>query len=89
MRSPRVPQVAVACFDDVYLDDTWARMEIGDRSDFDICPHRESQPPTAWSSTDIAATLNQGSFAAQDEAWLFVVDRDANVSGGYSMVIEG
>lgn len=45
--------------DNVYIDITFARVEIGDNSNYDYAA-REIQIPTSWSSTNITATLNPG-----------------------------
>jgi len=28
-------------FDDIYIDDSWARTEVGDNATYDNCTHRE------------------------------------------------
>ena len=73
--------------DDIYLDSTQARVEIGDNSSWDNCTHREIQIPTAWSSDLISITANQGSFSEGDTAYLFVVDENGNISDGYQITI--
>jgi len=73
--------------DDVYIDNSWARVEIGDNATYANCTHREIQIPTAWSATSITIDANQGSFATDDAAYLFVVDADGNVSDGYAITI--
>ena len=73
--------------DDLYIDDTLSRVEIGNNSVFEDCTHREIQIPTAWAADEITVTVNQGSFAAADTAYLFVVDADGAVSDGYQVVI--
>jgi hypothetical protein len=70
----------------VYIDDifiqvgTQARVEIGDSPTWANCKHREIQVPTAWASSRVAFTFNQGSFAAGGSVYLYVVDLDGNVS---------
>jgi hypothetical protein len=73
--------------DDVYIDNTLARVEIGDNAVFTSCTHRQIQIPTSWSSSSITATVNQGSFKNGDSAYLFVVDGDGNASNGYPITI--
>ena len=74
---------------DAYIDNTWARVEIGDNQIYNNCSHREIQIPTAWSSSEITVTINQGTFAAEETAYLFVVDSDGDVSSGYEIEIGG
>ncbi len=73
--------------DDIYVDTTWARVEIGDNSVYGSCTHREIQPPTSWSPTSITVTENKGSFTDGDTAYLFVIDSDGNASSGYPITI--
>jgi len=80
----RVPAGAYLYYDDFYLDNTWARVMIGNNSTFSSSTHREIQIPSAWSDTSITITLNQGSFANCETIYLFVVDADGNVNtAGY------
>ena len=72
------------CMDDVYVNTTQARVEIGDNADFASCTHREIQPFTAWSATSATITINQGSFA-NTLAYLFVVDEDGTSTSGYQI----
>ena len=74
-------------FDDIYIDNSWARIEIGDNAVYENCTHREIQPASSWSDSGATITLNQGSFADQDTAYLFVVDSTGTVSDGYEITI--
>ena len=67
-------------YDDIYINNSWARVEIGDDPDYDSCTHREMQIPTAWSSDSVDITVNQGSFPDGATAYLFVVDEDGIVN---------
>lgn len=77
---------------DVYIDNTWARVEIGDASTYAACTHKEIQPATAWTdnadptSDSITVTLNQGSFADESTAYVYVVDSTGAVNAnGYEI----
>jgi hypothetical protein len=80
-------QEAIVYYDDVYIDNSWARVEIGDASIYDNCTHREIQIPTSWSSNAISIKVNTGSFASGDIVYLFVIDPDGSVSPGYKMTV--
>jgi len=69
-------------YDDIYIDNVWNRVEIGDNSVFANCTHREIQIPTAWSDTEISFTLNTGSLSS-GTYYVFVVDSDGTASAGY------
>lgn len=70
-------------WESVYLDSTWARVEIGNNVTYASCTHREVWIPSAWSATSVTATLNRGSFGATDSVWLFVVDSANVASAGF------
>lgn len=75
-------------YDDVYFDDTWARVEIGDDSDYNSCTHREIQIPSSWSSGAIEVTMNLGTYQTGDTAYLFITDSEGNVnSEGYAITV--
>jgi hypothetical protein len=61
---------AITMWDDVYIDNSWARVEVCNSGK----THCELQPPTAWSASSITATLNQGSFADDDTVYAYVID---------------
>ena len=66
--------------DDVYVDTTWARVMVGDAPTLEGSTRREIQIPSAWSDSSITATVNRGSFACADAAYLYVVDADGNAN---------
>lgn len=74
-------------WDDVYIDNSWARVEIGDQQIYDECTHREMQIPTSWSNNSIEISINQGAFQDGGMVYLFVVDEDGTPSEGYPIKI--
>lgn len=73
-------------FDDVYIaagDHSRARVEIGNNQTYEDCTKLTVATPSEWSDTEITATFWQGQFAYGDNAFVFVVDEDGNVSTGY------
>jgi fibronectin type 3 domain-containing protein len=73
-------------WDDMYFDNSWARLEICDSSTYSNCSHREIQiPHTTWNGSQIQFTANRGSFAS-GSAYLYVIDANGNVnSNGYAI----
>jgi hypothetical protein len=72
--------------DDAYIDNTWARVEIGDAATYATSAHREIQPATAWDNGSLTVTLNRGSFGVSDNAYLYVVDSAGAVNAdGYAI----
>jgi hypothetical protein len=53
------------------------------------CTHREIQIPSAWSDTSITITLNKGSFANFNSAYLYVIDADGNVNTNGYLLSDG
>lgn len=73
---------------DVYIDNTWARVEIGNASTYAACTHREIQPTTAWANGSITVKVNQGSYNSGASAYLYVVDPNGSVNAtGYPITI--
>ncbi len=75
--------------DDIYVDTTQQRIEIGDNPTYSTCKHREVQLPSAWSDTSATVRVNHGSFADGVTAYLFVVDKNGTPSSGYQITIGG
>lgn len=67
-------------YDDVYMDDSWARVMIGNKPTWTESTQREIQIPSAWSDNSISVTLNQGGFPSFNSAYLYVIDPDGNVN---------
>ena len=72
-------------WDDVYVDNSWARVEVGDSSTYANCTHREMQIPSSWSNSSVTVTVNQGSLSSLSGKYLFVVDENGDVSSGYAL----
>jgi len=76
--------------DDLYIDNTQARVEIGNNAVWENCTKREIQIPTAWSDGSITFTANQGSFQAGNTVYLYIVDQNGEINiSGYPVVIGG
>ena len=75
-------------YDDVYIAETRARVEIGDNVNFVSCTKRDIIPTTHWSDTEILLeSFRAPSFSGGDTAYLFIVDADGNVSTGEEITI--
>jgi len=74
--------------DDVYIANSRARVEIGDKSTWAACTQREIQIPSAWAADEITFTVNAGSITnpADGNYYLYVVDADGAVNeNGYQL----
>jgi fibronectin type 3 domain-containing protein len=74
-------------FDNIYIDNTTARVELGNASTYDACTQREIQIPSSWAAGSIGITVNTGSFPNDTEYWLFVIDEDGTPSAGKKVTI--
>jgi hypothetical protein len=70
--------------DDVYVDNTWARVVLGNAATLDACTRLEIQIPIKWSGNSVTIMARTGSaFSQGTTAYLYVVDSNgvANVAG--------
>lgn len=81
---------ARAWTDDVYIDNTSARIVLCDNNIYDSASFCELQIPSAWSDSSITATINSGNFPDTGTAYLFVFDADNNHNAtGYPVTLGG
>lgn len=67
-------------YTDIYLDiGTQARVVIGNASTYAATTVREMQIPSAWSTTQITVTCNQGALSAVAGNWLYVITSTGSV----------
>jgi hypothetical protein len=74
-------------YGELYVDNTLARVEIGNAAKFGDCTHREIQIPTAWNDDSLTFTANLGTFNSGEQVYLFVVDENDNPSAGFSITL--
>lgn len=73
-------------FDDIYIatgNNARARIEIGNSAVYSNCSKLTIATPDLWSNNNITARVWQGQFNSSDQAYLFVVDSNGNISPGY------
>jgi hypothetical protein len=78
---------ALIYVDDVYIDTSWARVELGNASTYAASTHREIQVATTWADGSVSVTFNPGSFASGSTAYLFVTDANSVTSPGIPVKI--
>jgi len=64
--------------DEVYIDNTFARVMVGDAATFTACAVREIQIPTAWSSNSITVIVKRNTFGLSATAYLYVIDSNGS-----------
>lgn len=73
---------------EMYVDNTLARVELGNSANWDDCTQREIQIPISWSTTAVSVICNTGTFESGETVYLFVVDKNGDHSPiGRSVVI--
>lgn len=75
--------------DNVYIDTSWARVELGNASTYAASTKREIQIPTTWNDGSVGVKINTGKFAPGTTAYLFVTDANNNTSPGRQVTIGG
>ena len=73
--------------DDLYADDTRARIILGNASTLASSTQREIQIPKTWGATQATAYFHQGAFASEATAYVFIVDPDGSASDGFEITI--
>jgi hypothetical protein len=72
---------------EMYVDHTFARVEIGNAPTWAACTHREIQIPSAWASGSITIAGNPGTFPNGSQAYLFVVNQNRQASAGFPVIL--
>jgi len=75
--------------DDIYVDNTWARVILGNAATYSACSKLEVQIPISWNDGSISMMARTGGvFAQNSTAYLYVFDRDGSVNNaGYPVRI--
>lgn len=84
-----LPNGTTIHFDDLYVDNTWAHVIVGNAATLAASTVREVQIPSAWSDTSISVTVNRGSFGTTDTAYVYVIDSANAASAGQSITFGG
>lgn len=69
--------------DDVYMDNTWARVMIGNAPKLADCTYLEVQIPYEWGDGKVGVTVNLKSFPESEPRYIFVVDANGAQSTGF------
>jgi len=72
-------------WESVYVDNSWARVEIGNNPVYSACTLRETQVPTSWSDGSVSVRVNRGQFPSLSGAYVFVIDEQGNISPGFPL----
>ena len=72
--------------DDIYVDNTWARVMIGNAPTWAASTVHDIEIPTAWSASSITVSLHNDSSPNFNGAYLYVFDSNGNVNAnGYPL----
>ena len=76
--------------DNLYIDTTRARVEIGNAATFSKCTMRFIQPATSWSDGSISVTVNLSQFTSGEKVYVYVVAPNGNVNNnGFPVTVGG
>lgn len=76
--------------DNVYVDTSWAHVELGNANTYLGSTTREIQIPTSWSASSIAFNVSTGAFTSGSTAYVYVMDSSGSVnSNGIPVTIGG
>ena len=68
-------------YDDIYMDDTWARVMACNKSIWKMCQKKEIQIPISWDNNQIDIVINFGDFDILNESiYLFVITESGQVN---------
>lgn len=74
--------------DNLYADNTWARVMIGDAPTYTACRRMAPQIPIAWNDNTIRVHVKNGRFNVNDQIYVYVFDQNGTVNQeGYPMVL--
>jgi hypothetical protein len=77
-------------WDDIYMDDSWSRVEVCNGAIYSNRSNCEIQiPHTTWTDGQLQIKVNQGSFADDSTAYLYVIDASGNASAGKQITFAG
>ena len=72
--------------DDIYVDNTWARVMIGNAPTWAASTVHDIEIPTAWSGNSISVVLHNDSLPNFSGAYLYVFDSNGSVNqNGYPL----
>lgn len=66
-------------YSDLYYDDTWSRVVVGNAATYAACTIIEPQIPVAWSNTQITVVPNAGQFESLAGMWVYVFDSNNQI----------
>jgi len=76
-------------WDDCYADSTQARVVIVDGNTIGSGTAHNMQLPILWADDSISVIVNTGRFEEESDAWLYVFDRDGDISNAYQFEVGG
>ena len=74
-------------FDNLYVDFTQARVELGNAPTWAQVTYSEIQTPVSWADGRIEIRANAGAFKAGETAYLYVVTADGTVQPGIPVTV--
>jgi len=89
-RDASCPAVGAYNYDDIFVDFTAARVELGDASTWTAVRRKEIQLPVTWSDGSVQIRVNTGEFQAGNRVYLYIIDSQGAVNAnGFAVTIGG
>jgi len=86
--SPRLASEVDEYWDDLYVDNTWSRVILGNASTLSTSTQREIQVPTNWTDGSVTISVNAGKFTSGQSVYLYVIDSSGTVNSfGYLVTV--
>lgn len=75
-------------YGDLYVDESFARVLLGDAATYADCSHLEVQIPTAWSGSEVRFVLNLGTFQTGERGYVYLFDPDQQQHGPVEIMLD-
>lgn len=73
--------------DDAYINNSWARVMLGNASRYASCTVLDVQPVVEWSEGEIIVAANTGAYQTGQNAYLYVIDATGAISESRQVTI--
>jgi hypothetical protein len=74
--------------DDVYMDNSWSRIIVGNAATLAASTHREMCIPSAWADASASCYFHQGEFDASETAYFYICDGNNSCNAdGYQVTV--
>lgn len=80
---PAIPYGGTYNLDDLYVDDSWCRIVLGDSATYTSCTSRRLMPPSAWADGSVSGTWQFGGMNYVGKHLFVVPNTDVPIYAGH------